>query len=259
MIISRTNSKIKFVRRLQAERRFRQQEQAFVVEGTRWVQELWVHQALVQWLFFTESWQQSADHALILQQVEPVLQTSPLLVSDEVMREMSDMETAPGVLAVVAQRPLPIPPAPHFLLILDGINNPGNLGTMLRTASAAGVDAVILAPGCVDATNPKVVRGSMGALLRLPIHTAVWGEIQQQVQGMPVWVATIDGSTSYSTVNWRQPSALIIGSEASGASPDARQTATGSVTIPMHSATESLNAAVAAAVLLFEAKRQREG
>jgi TrmH family RNA methyltransferase len=257
MITSPTNPKVKYVHRLQTERRFRAQEQAFVVEGSRWMVELLNQKVLPNLLFFTPEWQ--AAQADILQQLVELTHHSGLLVNEAVMAAMSDTTTPPGVLAVIATPQRPLPERPSLLLILDRLNNPGNLGTMLRTAGAAGIDGVLLGPGCVDATNPKVVRGSMGALLRLPIQTMNWGQIGEVVQGMAVWVAAVDGAESYTAVTWQHPSALIIGSEASGAGPEARQLASGSVTIPMHAAAESLNAAVAAAVILFEAKRQREG
>jgi TrmH family RNA methyltransferase len=128
---------------------------------------------------------------------------------------------------------------------------------MLRTAVAAGVDGVLLAPGCVDATNPKVLRGSMGAHLRLPVAEMSWSEIGEVTAGMEVWVTAVSQAKEYTTVNWRQPAALIIGSEAHGIGPEAAPLASGQITIPMHAAVESLNAAVAAAVILFEAARQR--
>ncbi|MEJ2746738.1 MAG: RNA methyltransferase [Anaerolineae bacterium] len=253
MISSLTNSKVKYVRRLQAEKRFRLKENKFVVEGTRWITELVQLVQVPEIVFYTSEWLQTADNALILQQITGLKQ----VVTEQVMQAMSDTETAPGILSVLPVRPLPWPDKATFLLILDRVTNPGNLGTMLRTAGAAGVEGIILGPGCVDAYNPKVVRGGMGAHLRLPIQTATWSEMKQLVAGMAVWLAAADGEKMYTAVPWTQPSALIIGSEASGAGNKARNLATGTTTIPMHAATESLNAAVAAAVIMFEAARQR--
>ena len=254
MISSLSNPKVKYVRRLQSERRFRSREQAFVIEGTRWIFEIDGETIVPTMLFYTEQWAAQPAHNDILQQIS----TRGQAVSDAVMREMSDTNTPPGVLAVlpVVKRPFPSPTT--FILILDGIQTPGNLGTMLRTAAAAGVDGVVLAPGCVDPTNPKVVRGSMGALLRIPVQQLNWDEITDLTHEMDVWVATIDGEKAYTAVSWTNPSALIIGSEAHGASPEARQLATNGLTIPMHNQTESLNAAMAAGIILFEAKRQRD-
>lgn len=256
MITSPTNSRIKLVRRLQSERRARSREKLFVVEGTRWATELIKQQAPTRMLFYTEAWLSSNGD--ILQQLEQSAQQPATAVTEPVMAAMSDTKTPPGVLAVVPFPELVLPENPTFLLLLDGINTPGNLGTMLRTAGAAGVDGVLLGPGCVDATNPKVVRGSMGALLRLPIQSCSWAEIADIVNGMVVWLAAIEGDAVYTAVDWQKPSALIIGSEAQGAGAEAQTVADGRVTIPMQAETESLNAAVAASVLMFEAKRQRD-
>lgn len=256
MITSSSNVKIKVVRRLQNDRRFRSRENRYVVEGTRWLTEILGLARPAEMLFYTKHWLETADHNQILQQLAAQGQ-SALLVSEEVMAEMSDMQTPAGILAVLKIAPHPLPKNPTLLLLLDGINTPGNLGTMLRTAAAAGADGVLLGPNCVDAYNPKVVRGSMGAHLRLPIYSKSWAEIAQIVAGMQVWVATVEAEVTYTAVNWQQPTALIIGSEAAGASPEAFAIATGNLTIPMQAATESLNAAMAAGIILFEAVRQR--
>lgn len=257
MITSSSNAKVKFVRRLQTDRRFRSQEKQYVVEGTRWLTELVFMVRQPELLFYTERWLETAVHAQILQQLTALGQFTALPVTEELMQAMSDTNSPPGILAVLPMQPQPLPPHPALLLVLDAINTPGNLGTMLRTASAAGVDGVLLGPDCVDLYNPKVVRGSMGAHLRLPVHSQTWAEIAETVRGMQVWVATIAAEVAYTAVNWTQPTALIIGSEAAGAGAAAHQLAHSRVTIPMHAQTESLNAAVAAGILLFEAARQR--
>mgnify|MGYP002622452040 CR=1 FL=1 len=259
MITSLSNTKVKTVRRLQTDRRFRELEKQYVVEGTRWLTELVTMARPAEMLFVTERWLETAVHAQILQQLTELGQSAPLLVSEEVMQAMSDTTTPSGVLAVLPMKPRPLPAAPSLLLILDEINTPGNLGTMLRTAGAAGADGVLLGPGCVDLYNPKVVRGSMGAHLRLPVHSQTWPEIAETVRGMQVWLAAVEAEMAYTAVNWQQPSALIIGSEAAGAGTEAQRIATGRITIPMHAATESLNAAMAASIILFEAARQRSG
>lgn len=254
MISSLANTKVKYVRRLQTEKRLRLRENVFVVEGTRWITELVQLARVPEIVFYTDEWLNTASNEIILQQLAGTKQA----VSEQVMQAMSDTQTPPGILAVLPVDPLPWPEKPSFLLILDQVTNPGNLGTILRTAGAAGVEGIILGPGCVDAYNPKAVRGGMGAHLRLPILTATWPELETLVQGMSVWLAAADGDVVYTAVPWTQPSALIIGGEASGAGSQARKLAKAPITIPMHAATESLNAAVAAAVILFEAARQRQ-
>lgn len=253
MITSNKNAKVKYAGRLQAERRFRWREQAFVVEGTRWLSELIEQGHPIELVFCTEDWLDLPHHAAILQQVAFPVQA----VSPDVMAAMSDTETPAGVLVVAAMSARPLPARPSLLLILDGVQNPGNLGSMLRTAAAAGVDGVLLGPGCVDAYNPKVLRGSMGAHLRLPIQALTWAEMEPMVAGLTVWLADVAEGVAYTAVSWRTPSALIIGSEAWGAGEEALALANGRCTIPMHAATESLNAALAAGIILFEAARQR--
>lgn len=253
MITSTSNPKVKHVKRLQADRRYREREKSFVVEGDRWLAELLPLPDPPQLIFYTVAWHEQAEHEAILHQIAAPAQ----VVSERVMSAMSDTETPPGVLAILSQQLRTLPPAPTLILILDRVRTPGNLGTMLRTAAAAGADAVLLGPGTVDAYNPKVLRGSMGAHLRLPVQQMSWPEIEAYTDPLKVWVADARGQMPYTDVNWRQPSALIIGSEASGTGRRARGTADNTVYVPMHAATESLNAAMAAGIILFEAARQR--
>jgi TrmH family RNA methyltransferase len=243
MITSNSNNKIKYVARLQADRRFRWQERAFVVEGLRGVRDVIAYQRPTLIL-----------HTLAV--MPPPLAVPTLAISEPLMRHVSDVETPSGILAVVPFPDLALPAAPTLLLILDGVQTPGNMGTMLRTAAAAGADGVIVASGCVDPFNPKVVRGGMGAHFRLPLQKMGWNQIERAVAGMGVWVASADSPTIYTTVNWQQRAALIIGNEANGPSAQALRLATG-VAIPMAAAVESLNAAMAAGIILFEAARQR--
>ncbi len=178
-------------------------------------------------------------------------------VTEALMAEISDLEQPAGVLAIVEQLSLPMPANPTLLVVLDNLRMPGNVGSIARTAAAAGADALLLAPGCVDFYNPKVVRGGMGAHLRLPARQATWSEIERLCAGMAVWLAAADGERQYTAVDWSKPGVLVIGSEATGAGEEAQSLASGRIAIPMAAETESLNAAMAAAVILFEAARQR--
>lgn len=253
MITSRSNTQVKYVRRLLAERRFRHDEAAFVVEGTRWLRELVAAGVTPRALYATPAWAAGAEEQALL----AALAVEPTPVEETVMAAMSDTEAAPGVLAVLPIVARPLPAAPALLVILDAVSNPGNLGTILRTAAAAGADGVLLGPGSVDPYNPKVVRGSMGAVLRLPVWAENWEVIGRLAAGMDVWLASARDGVTYTSVDWRRPAAVLIGSEAQGTGAQAERLATGRVNIPMHAATESLNAAMAAGILLFEAARQR--
>ena len=254
MITSVQNDRVKYVRSL-ARRRVRQREGRFVIEGTRLLDELVgaaIEPALV---LYTEAWAEHPAGQRLLDLLRtPVEGIWP--VSEAVMAASADTRTPQGVLAVVPF--LDLAPKPGLLLILDGIRDPGNLGTILRSAESAGVGEVLLAPGTVDLYNPKVVRGAMGAHLRLPVLSQDWPAIGEQAGDRAVWLADAAAQTAYHVVDWTQPSALIVGGEAFGAGQEAAELATGRVSIPMAGEAESLNAAMAATVILFEAARQRQ-
>jgi len=252
-IISTTNSKIKHFRRLLMDRRYRHKQKAFVVEGSRWLYELRDYNLHQSQILATQSWLDSNDNQRFLDTLDCDL----TLVSDKIMTYMSKAVTPPGVMVELRFLEHILPSKATLLLILDGITNPGNLGSIIRSASAAGTDGILLAPGCVDVYNPKVVQGSMGALLRVPFILADWEEIRRITDGMDIWLATMDGEQYYDEVNWQLPSTIIIGGEAKGFGAKAKHLAKGSIRIPMQRATESLNAATAASVIMFEAARQR--
>jgi TrmH family RNA methyltransferase len=255
VITSPANPRVQYVRAL-ARRRARQRERRFAVEGIRLVEEVLRAGMMPALTFFTEGLDTAARGQTILAELQ-ARGVSLLPVSDAVMRAMSDTQTPQGILAVVPFPQLMPPSNPSLLLIVDGMRDPGNLGTLLRTAEAAGVEEALLAPGTVDLYNPKVVRGAMGAHFRLPIRARDWARIADAVSTMQVLLADVRGEQAYDRVDWRVPSALIVGGEAEGASGRASELATIRVSIPMHGGTESLNAAVAAAIILFEVARQR--
>lgn len=148
------------------------------------------------------------------------------------------------------------------LLALDALSDPGNMGTILRSALAADADEALLGPACVDPFAPKVVRAGAGAHFHLPIRAGLsWDEIGQRFSGAPavheVLVAEANGQTPYDEVDLARRVAIIIGNEAHGISRDAARLATIHVSIPMWNKVESLNAGIAASVILFEAARQR--
>ena len=179
-------------------------------------------------------------------------------VAGDLLQAASGTETSQGLLAVLDYSPLPIPDSLDFILIPDQIRDPGNLGTLIRTASAAGVQAVLLPPETTDAFAPKVVRAGMGAHFWLPIHTMEWDEIKQLCRqaGLQVFIADMFGHSCWKT-DLSSPLALIVGGEAEGASEQARNLASQTISIPISEKVESLNAGVAGAVLMFEVVRQR--
>ena len=180
-----------------------------------------------------------------------------LLVSEKVLRACATTESPQGLVAVV---PLPNPPVPDLCtlaLVADGLADPGNLGALLRTALAAGVEAVFLTSGTVDPYNPKVVRAGMGAHFRLPIRTESPATIRRRLDGLAFWVAEPHRGRPVYQLDARPPLALVIGGEARGPAEAWRRDNTVAVTIPTAPEVESLNTAAAAAILLFEIRRQR--
>ena len=271
-ITSVHNERVKYVRSL-VRRRTRQREDRFIVEGTRLLDDALGAGLMPALVFFSEAWAATPD-AKRLVPLLALAEEGTWLVSDSVLAACTDAKTPQGVIAVL---PFVHPqPRPGLVLILDRLRNPGNLGTILRSAEAAGVGQVILTPGTVDLYNPKVVRGAMGAHFRLPVTSLDWPDIVKRVRGQAVWLADAQQTESppiseptsviahktetqltYEAVDWTVPSALVVGGEAAGASKVATELATGIVSIPMAEGTESLNAAMAATVILFEAARQR--
>jgi len=256
MITSSSNDKAKYVRKLQNQKSVRHDERRLVLEGVRLVEEV-VRVSLIPTLvFYTQTLAEEGRGKALIATLRG-LGAPCTLVSDAVMEDCSDTVTPQGILAVL---PFPdiAPPKPvTFVLIVDRLRDPGNLGTMLRTALAAGVEQVLLAPGTVDFSNPKVVRSAMGAHFCLPIADADWDAIAEAVSECDVWLAAASGAKRYTEVDWTRPTALVVGSEAHGAGEKARSLARGGISIPIRPIVESLNAAVAAAVILFEAARQR--
>jgi TrmH family RNA methyltransferase len=255
VITSTTNPKIKFVRALQAKRADRESEGLFVVEGVRLVEVAARATAAAPHLVLHTADLDARAEAALQQLASLGAQIEA--VAPHVMAAASDTQSPQGLLAVVPMPALPPPVELTLALVLDGLGDPGNLGTILRTATAAGVQSVFLAPGTVDPYNPKVVRAAMGAHFHLPLISAGWDELPRHLAGLDLWLAEARAGTAYTSVDWRRPSALIIGSEAAGPSAPARRLAANQVHIPMPGPAESLNAAIAAAVILFEAAHQR--
>jgi TrmH family RNA methyltransferase len=258
MITSVHNPRIQSIRKLLAHPKERQEQQAFVIEGVRLAEEALQGEWKAQLVLFTDALDERGKAVV---DGFSAMGAHAEQVSEAVMKATSETETPQGLLAVLAQQTLPFPHKPDFLLILDGVRDPGNLGTILRTSAAAGVQAVLLAPGCVDAWSPKVLRAGMGAHFRLPIHNLSWLDIKNTLKlptnRLQTYLADSAGGISYTDADFHAPLALIVGGEAAGAGNEAVSLTDKKVHIPMPGGSESLNAAIAASILLFEVVRQR--
>jgi len=257
-ITSQRNNRVKYVRALQSRRRKRERERRLVFEGVRLVEELVRAGVPPTFVFYTEA-AEGSGHERSARLLASLCEMNVpcYAVSESVMVACSATEEPQGILAVLPIPDLSHPEHPTFTLILDRVRDPGNLGTTLRTALAAGVEQVLLTPGTVDAANPKAVRAAMGAHLHLPVAALRWDAIVAAIAGSDIWLAAADGETSYTEADWTRPVAIVVGGEASGAGERAQALAQGQVSIPMAEGVESLNTAIAAAVILFEVARQR--
>jgi RNA methyltransferase, TrmH family len=256
LITSTSNTKIKLVRALQTQPQKRKAENAFVAEGVRLLEDAITVKWPLEFILYDQSL--SDRGKAILAALPGPIQQEVYETTPGIMAAISDTESPQGILAVLKQSALPLPNSPTFLILADQVRDPGNMGTLLRTAEAAGADAVMVSPGTVDAYAPKVIRGAMGAHFHLPIHALPWHEIHQHLKGLPVFLARTDAEGSFWDADFNQPCVLLIGGEAFGASPMGEAIATHYVAIPMAGRAESLNAAVAAGILMAEVMRQRQ-
>jgi TrmH family RNA methyltransferase len=255
VITSSQNPKLKLVRSLMGRAKERREANAFVVEGVRLVEETFNAGWKFQFALYSDGLSERGSN--LLNQLK-ANQTEVDEVAGDLLQKLSDTETPQGILAVLEFNQIPLPESPNFIFIPDQIRDPGNLGTLLRTAAATGVQAIFLPPETTDVFAPKVLRAGMGAHFRLPIHSLSWEEIKTKTENMNVYIADMNGTSCWET-DLRKPLALVIGGEAEGASDEARRLATQTISIPMAGNVESLNAGVAGSVLMFEVVRQRYG
>lgn len=251
-IASSTNQTLKLVRSLQR-RKHRQQERAFIVEGVRATIDF-LESGLVPRVVLLRQRNAEALGAL-LPPGTPVR-----VVTDALFDEATDTMHPQGILGVFdmpEDAALPETSLLPCVAILDAVRDPGNVGTLIRSAAAAGMAHVIIGPGCADPWHPKVVRAGMGAHAKVPISTRDWSELSVWLKGFgTIAIAEAAGTAVYDSVNWISGVALIIGGEARGPSEAARRLARTTISIPLANGVESLNAAVAGSVLMFEAARQ---
>ena len=255
MITSSHNPKLKLVRALMGRPKERQEANAFVVEGVRLIEEAVSAGCQFQFALYSDG---LTERGKDLVNILTAHRIDVEEVSGDLLQKVSETETPQGILAVLEVTDLKIPDSLNFILIPDQLRDPGNLGTLLRTAAATGVQAVFLPPETTDAFAPKVVRAGMGAHFRLPIHSLTWDEIEAQTTGLQIYLADMDGRSCWET-DLHRPLAFIVGGEAEGASEEARRLAIQKICIPMAGSVESLNAGVAGSVLMFEVVRQRGG
>ena len=256
LITSIDNPRIKAARKLHT-RKGRLAAGHLLVEGTRLLADAWQSGIHPEAVFYAPEMLGSSEGRSVLAKIQET--GCPCFgCTSTVFSALAETVTPQGIAAVLPLPELPLPPQPTLLLVLDGVSDPGNAGTLLRSAEAAGADGVIVGPGTVDPFNDKVVRAAMGTHFRLPRHCcSSWQEVTALLPvGMVWYVADVHAPSTYEKIDWCQACTIVIGSEAHGPSPQVSEHST-AVKIPMAGKAESLNAAVAGSIILFEAARQR--
>lgn len=251
------NPHVKYARSLQV-RKNRYRERAFIVEGTRLMLDALDAGVLPRRVFFEPEQANEHLHAALSLVASRSVPVHP--VAGQVIEAIADTQTPQGVVAIFDFPNLSITRDDHapLLVVADGIKDPGNLGSLMRAALGAGADALYVSPTTVDPFSPKVVRAAMGAHFRIPLAAIDWDNPPQTIQSCGQRVgAEPSGSRYYDEIDWTLASTLVVGSEATGLSERSRRLVTTSVSIPLDGRIESLNAAIAGAVILFEAARQR--
>ncbi|WP_313134151.1 TrmH family RNA methyltransferase [Anaerocolumna sp.] len=259
MISSTSNGQIKNIIQLQKKSKAREEQGAFVIEGIKMFEESVTFgkliKAYVSNSFYEEKVLETPDY----------LKNIPYeIVEDTVLKEASDTLTPQGIMAIVKKPEYNLKEMLQTsnanLVILEDLRDPGNLGTIVRTAEGAGVTGIILSKASVDMYNPKVIRSTMGAIYRMPfvyVEDLKEAIIKVKKHNISIYAAHLSAHYYYDEVDYNGKSAILIGNEANGLSDEITEMATKYIKIPMEGNVESLNAAIAAAVLMYEIYRQK--
>lgn len=259
MISSVSNQQIKNLIQLQNKAKVRSEQGAFVIEGIKMFEESkaggHLIKAYVSESFYNEKLHEDKDYFNSF---------SYEIVSNSVFKEASDTMTPQGIMAVVKKPDYKLLDLMQKdtlnLMLLEDLRDPGNLGTIIRTSEGAGFDGIILSKTSVDVFNPKVIRSTMGAIYRMPIvyvedFTKMLEELK--AENIHIYAAYLQGANLYDSVNYDKKTAILIGNEANGLSNEAAESSNYRIKIPMEGQVESLNAAIAAGILMYEVYRQK--
>ncbi len=260
-ITSASGSTVKGLVLLRQKASKRRQSQSFLIEGERLV--LDTPEEYIEKIYLTRKAWERIGETLRSRRLEG----RTVLFSEEAMEKAADTKAPQGVLAVARQPQYTMEEIvqsrgtkPPLFLLLEDIQDPGNLGTMFRSAEAAGVNGIIMSKGTADVFNPKVVRSTMSALFRMPfVYVPDLTEAMKGLQkcGIALYAASLEGSVPYTEADLRQAAGILIGNEGNGLTAPVQALADGRIRIPMAGRIESLNAAISAGILMYEAARQR--
>ena len=262
MITSTSSSQVKHVISLLSKARERKKNNEYVVEGIRMVSE--VPADLLVKIYMSERFQNNnSEYVKELVKKQGISDDSIEIVADNVFDRMSQTQTPQGIMAVVRMKDNSLSDmlsGNPLLILVENLQDPGNLGTIIRMGEGAGVTGVIMSPNTVDIYNPKTIRSTMGSIFRVPfIYVQDFGEAVSECQksGVKVYAAHLDGNNTYLGEDYSTPTAFLIGNEGNGLTDDITKQADTLIRIPMEGEVESLNAAIACTILTYEAVRQR--
>jgi TrmH family RNA methyltransferase len=253
-MLSKDNKLVKNALKLK-QKKYREEEGAFLVEGIRFVEEA-AKENKVRYIFYSEKIYTVNGHERVLS-----LEVDKYEVSKDVMKELADTENPQGVVAIVEKPRWTINDVKNdFIVIADGIQDPGNLGTIIRTSDAAGAGAVIVIKGTVDVYNSKTLRSTMGSIFHIPV--VFYDDFEEAAldlksKGYRIYSSSLDADNYIYNYDFKEKTAIVIGNEANGIPDEHLKLSTHLVKIPMIGRAESLNAASAAAVIIYEVVRQR--
>ena len=260
MITSAANAKIKQVIQWQSKAKERRRDNVYVVEGFKMFEEAPVEQ--IKEVYLSEEAEQRAREKKELR--EKLALTGYETVAGDLFRKMSDTQTPQGILTVLRQPEYRleelITSQNALLIVLEDLQDPGNLGTIIRTGEGAGITGVIMTSRTVDIFNPKTIRATMGSIYRVPfVYVENLTETLQKIHehGIHTYAAHLKGNTYYDMFSFREPTAFLIGNEGNGLQKETADMAEQYLKIPMEGQVESLNAAIATSLLMYEAHRQR--
>ncbi len=251
VIRSRSNKTIKEIKKLH-ERKYRNQQKKFIVEGQRFVREAIESDFHIEYVIINENVQDKFVDLKIKDDYK-------LIVSEVVFKDLCDTKMPQGIIAIVNNKEVDIDVDAGFYILLDKVQDPGNMGTIIRTANAAGASGVILTKGTVDIYNEKTLRSTMGSIFKIPIivdeNLKFVNELK--INGFKIICSCLDTDKNFYQVNLSGKVIIAVGNEGNGISDEIYNISDEKVKIPMPGSAESLNVGIASGIMMFEVVRQK--
>jgi TrmH family RNA methyltransferase len=260
VITSTQNPYIKELVQLKDKSRVRKKTQTFLIEGLREINLAIKGGYTIQTILFDASITEK-----LIDQIENISGVEVIEISSEVYKKLALRDTTEGIMAVAKTKNLTLnelhlSTKKPLILVAEAPEKPGNIGALLRTADAAGIDAVLIANPKTDMYNPNIIRSSVGCIFTTTIATGTTEEIIGflKQQNINIYGAALTASVEYQTIDYTQPSAIVVGTEATGLTSKWLENTTKNIIIPMRGAIDSMNVSVSAAIIIFEGVRQRQ-